>query len=145
MDEVQTVNLTGDPEGGTFTLTYSSEETDPIAFDATAAAVQAALEALPNIGVGDVVCTGDALPAGTVTCTFSGELSGLAVSEMTGDGALLTGGTTPDVAIATTTAGVQGSFRGATVGTWLQDSTNGLLYINNGTKGRPVWVMPRVT
>ncbi|MDM3950367.1 hypothetical protein [Mycobacteroides abscessus] len=48
---------------GTFTLGYgplgAAELTAPIAYDADAATVQAALEALPTIGVGNVTVTGD--------------------------------------------------------------------------------------
>jgi hypothetical protein len=49
VDEVQTIVLTGTPTGGTFTITFDGEDTDEIAFDATAAAVQAALEALTTV------------------------------------------------------------------------------------------------
>lgn len=55
--EVQTVTLTG-ATSGTFTLTYDGETTDPIAFDASPAVVQAALSTLPNIGVGGVTVSG---------------------------------------------------------------------------------------
>ena len=40
-------------DGGIFTLTFEGDTTGPIPFDATAAQVQAALEALPNIGPGN--------------------------------------------------------------------------------------------
>ena len=49
----QKVALTGSPTGGYFTLTFEGDTTGPIPFDATAAQVQAALEALPNIGPGN--------------------------------------------------------------------------------------------
>ena len=49
----QKVQLTGSPTGGVFTLTFEGDTTGPIPFDATAAQVQAALEALPNIGPGN--------------------------------------------------------------------------------------------
>lgn len=100
-NEVQTVTITGIPTGGTFTLTFQGETTAAIAFNANAAAVQAALEALSNIEVGDVVVTGTN-PAFTVT--FGGELGGENVSQLTSTGSL-TGGTAPAVAHATTTAG----------------------------------------
>src|SRR3954465_8763162 len=48
-NEVQTITVTGTPTGGTFTLTYSTQTTAAIAYNATAAAVQTALEALSNI------------------------------------------------------------------------------------------------
>lgn len=104
-NEVQSVVLTGDPEGGTFTLEYDSEATDAIAFDATAGAVQTALRANDNIGATDVVCTGGPLPATAVVVTFAAGLAGQNVPVLVGDGASLTGGTTPDVAITTVTEG----------------------------------------
>ena len=53
----QKVLLTGSPTGGTFTLTFEGDTTGPIPFDATAAQVQTALEALPNIGPGNAETT----------------------------------------------------------------------------------------
>ena len=47
-DEQQTIRAQG-ATAGTFTLTFNGETTAPIAFNANAAAVDAALEALPNI------------------------------------------------------------------------------------------------
>ncbi len=41
-------------QGGTFTLTHGSSTTAPIPFDASAAVIQSALAALPNIGLGNV-------------------------------------------------------------------------------------------
>ena len=102
-DEVQTVTLTGAPTGGTFTLTYAGQTTAGIAYNASAAAVTSALEALSNIGVGEVVVTGSA--GGPWTVAFALTLADTNVAAMTASGASLTGGTAPDVAIATTTAG----------------------------------------
>lgn len=44
----------GDVDGGTFTLTLEGETTDPIAWNAGSAALIAAIEALPNVGAGNV-------------------------------------------------------------------------------------------
>ena len=44
-DEVQTVTITGGPTGGTFTLTWGGQTTAAIAYNATAATVQALNEA----------------------------------------------------------------------------------------------------
>ena len=97
-DEVQTIT-----EGGSgltsYTLTYSGQTTASISPTATAAEVQAALEALSNIGVGDVTVTGSA--SGPYTVTFGGALANTNVAQMT---ATPTGGT-GTVTIATTTAG----------------------------------------
>lgn len=102
--EVQTVAITGGPTGGTFTLTFDGATTAAIAYNAAASAVQSALEALPNINPGDVVCAGGALPGTAVTVTFGGQYLGANVPQMTASGSL-TGGTTPAVAVTTTTAG----------------------------------------
>jgi hypothetical protein len=52
-----------DATGGTFTPTVAGEATDAVAWNATAAQLQAALEANDNIAPGDVVVTGG--PGGT--------------------------------------------------------------------------------
>lgn len=100
--EVQVVTLTSSPTGGTFTLTYSGQTTSAIAYDASAATVDAALEALSNIGAGDVVVTGSA--GGPWTVTFATALAGINVAEMTGSGSGLTGATVQTFAVATVTA-----------------------------------------
>jgi len=101
--EVQTVTITGDPTGGTFTLTLNGETTAAIAYNAAASAVEAALEALPSLSAADVSVSGSA--GGPYTVTFGGSLAGTNVAAMTASGASLTGGTTPGVTIATATAG----------------------------------------
>lgn len=104
-DEVQRATITGTPTGGTFTLTYAGQTTTPIAYNATPAAVQSALEALSNVGVGDIVVTGGPGPATPYTFTFQGGLADLDVALMTATGSF-TGGTTPAIAITVITPGV---------------------------------------
>lgn len=101
-DEVQTVTITGAPTGGTFDLTFAGQTTAAIAYNATAATVQAALAALSNIGAGNVTVTGNA--GGPYTVDFVGTLANTDVAQMTATSSL-TGGTSPGVTIATTTAG----------------------------------------
>jgi hypothetical protein len=62
---------------GTFTLTYNGQTTTGIAWNASAATVQSALEALSNIGVGDVAVTKvqDATQAQEWQITFQGALA----------------------------------------------------------------------
>ena len=104
--EVQSVTITGTPTGGTFTLTTTrggvSSTTGAIAYNATAAAVQSALEALTNIGVGRVAVTGGPGPGTAFTVTYDVNED---VPQLTATGSL-TGGSSPGVTIATTTAGV---------------------------------------
>lgn len=104
-NETQTVTITGTPTGGTFTLTFDGQTTAAIAFDAAAAAVETALEALSNVGAGNVAVTGGALPGAAVTVEFVGTLAGTDLPQMTADDALLTGGTDPTVVVATTVEG----------------------------------------
>lgn len=59
INEVQRVAFDDVPDSGDFKLVFGSETTVVIAFGATAAAVEAALENLSNIGVGNVSVTGD--------------------------------------------------------------------------------------
>jgi uncharacterized phage protein gp47/JayE len=53
-----TVTLTNTPTGGTYTLIYGVQTTDPIAYDAAPSAIQAELESLSRIGAGNVTVTG---------------------------------------------------------------------------------------
>lgn len=103
-DEKQNVSHTGGATGGTITLTLGGQTTAGIAFNATAAAVQAALELLSTIGVGNVLCTGGPLP-GIVTCEFRGTLKNTDVAAMTASAAGLTGGAGNAVVLATLTPG----------------------------------------
>jgi flagellar hook-associated protein 2 len=76
VSEVQTVTLAtapdNDPDGGTFTLTYRGETTDDIAWDATPAQIQAALEELSTVNSGDI--TVSASIDNGVTFTFADTL-----------------------------------------------------------------------
>lgn len=101
-NEVQTLTVTGGPTGGTFTITWSGQTTAALAYNATAAQVQTALEALSNIAPGDVAVTGAA--GGPWTLTWGGTQLGENVASPTTTESF-TGGTTPDITIATTTAG----------------------------------------
>lgn len=83
-NEVSTITANATPAtAGTFTLSLDGETSAPIAFDATAAIVQAALEAMSNIAPGDVsaadsgggVDLGDA--SHVVTLSWGGALAGL--------------------------------------------------------------------
>ncbi len=105
-NEKQTLTMTGSPTGGTFTLTYSGQTTAGIAYNASAAAVVTALEALSNIGAGNVIATGGALPATPVVVEFVSNLGQQDVALMTANSASLTGGTTPTMTPTTTTPGV---------------------------------------
>ncbi|NOX54097.1 MAG: hypothetical protein GXP27_06585, partial [Planctomycetes bacterium] len=104
-NEVQSLQIQGNPTGGTFRLAFNGQETADLSWDADAAAVDAALEALPTIGLGNVVVTGGPLPNSPLTIEFVGSLVDTNVSEITVARNDLTGGTNPQVVVATTTEG----------------------------------------
>lgn len=108
--EVTTITANATPNtGGTFTLTVNGVTTAAIAFDATAAQVQTALEALANVQSGDVTAVqttgtdlGDA--NAVVTLTWGGNFTGTNPT-ISIDDTGLTGGS-GDHALAEATAGV---------------------------------------
>lgn len=109
-DEVQTLTTTGTPTGGTFTLVVLGQTTAAIAHNAAASAVQTAINnALAVLGTGHTVGTsGGPLPAG-VPITFSGaQVSQRDVPAITLGTNSLTGGTSPTISVAQTTAGRTG-------------------------------------
>lgn len=103
--EVQTVTV--DATAGNFTITFDGATTGNIAFNASAATVQTALEALSTINPGDVTVTGGPGAAGggtPYTLTFGGRYVGLNVPQVTAADVSLTGGG-DTVTPATGTAG----------------------------------------
>lgn len=90
-DEVAVVT-NGGASAGNLTLTYDGQTTANIAFNATAATVQTALENLSNIAVGDVVVTGTNLTGAGVTITFAGDLADANLTDLTVSSTGLTGG-----------------------------------------------------
>lgn len=103
VNDVQTLNETGSPTGGTFTLSIYGDVTTPLGYQATAAQVQAALIALPNIG-NNVTCAGGPLPT-AITVTFNNYLAGQLQQLIIANSSGLTGGTTPAVTVTHTTPG----------------------------------------
>jgi hypothetical protein len=83
----QTIAVEGGPTGGTFTLTFEGQSTEPIASNAPAEAVANALRALPAIN-GEVGVTGP--DGGPYTVVFFGKLGERAQLPITGDGTGLT-------------------------------------------------------
>lgn len=134
-DEVQTVTITGTPTGGTFTLTFRGATTSAIAYNATADTVETALEALSTIGNGDVRVTGGPGPGTPYVVTFVNDLGHQNVSAMTASGASLTGGTTPAVGVAQTTAGSSVGFNPRIlIGSWNKPGVI-VIEVDNGGSG----------
>lgn len=107
-NEIQTLTISGTPTGGTYTLTFTTPDGDEqttaaIAYNANAAAIEAALEALSNLVPADVAVTG----SGPFSITFSGAYAQTNVPQMTAT-ASLTGGTAPAATVTTATGGVAG-------------------------------------
>ena len=89
-NETQRVTIPATTTAGTFTLTFGSQTTAPIVYNANAAAVRTALEALSNIGAGQVLVTGGPGPANSWLVTFQGTLANQNVAQLTGSGSSLT-------------------------------------------------------
>ena len=109
----QSLSITGNPTGGTFTLTFTrpvtgvQDTTAAIPFNATAAQVQSALESLVGVGFGNVVATGGPLPTSgaplptqPVSIRFQNALAARVIPPLTATPSL-TGGTTPAIGIET--------------------------------------------
>jgi hypothetical protein len=101
-DEVQSLAFTGTATAGTYTITVGNQTTAAIAYNADAAAVELALEALSVVGTGNVVVTGT-LP--TYTITFAERLAESKLPLLTVEDAALTDAT---ATITRTTAGAEG-------------------------------------
>lgn len=70
----------GNLEAGDYTLTFDGQTTSAITFDASDATIEAALEALSNVGVGDIDI---AATANGYNATFQGALANTNVPQMT--------------------------------------------------------------
>jgi hypothetical protein len=146
-NEVQTLTIGGTPTGGTFKLTYDGFTTAAITWSATNATLLAnintALDALTNGGTSYIVATAGSLTAGigTVLLTFSGgTVAKRAVNTITVANNSLTG-TSPTLAVAETTPGVDATGLGVPKGGELLDVTNGKVYVNTGTDTTPTWTV----
>ena len=80
----QTLTPAADCTSGSYSLKFKGETSADIAYNAEAAAVQAALEALSTIGAGNVEVTGDGFnDAGAAfTVEFIGDLAGLKIVDL---------------------------------------------------------------
>lgn len=118
-NEVQSLVATGGTAGD-FTLTFIDQTTAAIPYNATAAQVQSALEALSNVNPGDIVAAGGPLPATPVTLTFGGQYAAqnvpaLVVTDNVTDGNAVITTSTPGVAPAEVVELVNGSLRNSCV------------------------------
>jgi hypothetical protein len=99
-----TLAITGSPTGGTFTITVQNSggtfTTTALAYNASAATVQAALVALTNVGANVTVT----LSGSTYTINFAATLG---IVTTTASGASLTGGSSPAATPSTPTYSFQ--------------------------------------
>ncbi len=131
-NEVQTITITGTPTGGTFTLSFKGYTTTALAYNASGATVDAALEALSGIGTGGVTVTGGPGPATPYVVTFTGQLGNQNVPAITAV-ASFTGGTTPAIAVVVTTPGI-GQFDTKTGWTNLGPTLGGITINRNNAE-----------
>jgi hypothetical protein len=137
-NEVQRLTLTGAPTGGTFKLRFGSSQTaGTLPHNASAAAIQTALRALPTIGASGVTCSGGALGSAPVDVTFGGMLGRKDVPPIQVVAASFVGGTSPALTQSTVTPGVEGTQRSAAAGQILLYGTE--VYFNHGTPYAPDW------
>lgn len=144
-NEVNTITAAATPgTAGNFTITVNGVTTAVISYDATAAIVQAALEALSNVAPGDVVAVdsgpGANLATGShvVTLTWGGTFAGQNVT-ITAD---MTGITGNDHVFATSTQGGSDASDGSDIDAFLycpeapvSTSTVGQLIVNVMVRG----------
>lgn len=144
-NEVQTLTIGGTPTGGTFKLAYGGMATQPIAWSATNATLVANVNAALDLmfGTAAVVAAVGTMTAGigTLTLTFSGAgVRRKAQPTLTTINSLT--GTSPTLAVAETTPGVDATYRGASPGTTLVRDDNGLMYVNTSTTPEaPTWTV----
>jgi hypothetical protein len=110
VNEVQRITKGGTITGGSYTITVPANvlggpfTTAAIQWNDTAATTQTRLEALANVGVGQVAVTGGPISSANVDITFTGSLGGTDLSQITVTSSLT--GTAPTITPSTVTAGV---------------------------------------
>src|SRR4051812_25199717 len=102
-DEQQVLRLTN-ATGGTYTLTFDGQTTAPLAFNATAAQVDSALEALSNVGANQIQTSGGPINTANLNVFFRRNFHEKNVNQLTANTSGLTG-TGPALAIATAQEG----------------------------------------
>lgn len=91
-DELAQIAIQG-ATGGTFTITVGANTTSPLAYDAAAATVQTAVQALASVGAGNCTVVKNTVPVGVLiyNLSFGGALAGTNVVATSANGASLTG------------------------------------------------------
>ena len=130
--EVQSLAKSGTLSAGQFQLLFDGQYTTLLNYNCSAADVQAALQALTNIGAGNVTCTGGTLDSTAVTITFAGDLVNLPQNLITVVNSTLTTGS---AAVTRTTAGVPQNCFVQYDGSKVADPTVAPTMTSSGTSG----------
>lgn len=93
-NEVQRILITGEPTGGSFTITWNGQTTAAIAYNADSDTVYARLVALSNIEPEDITVSGGPFPNTPMYVAFGGQYARMDVALMTTTDSF-TGGSTP--------------------------------------------------
>ena len=129
--EVQTAAFSAAPDGGTFTLRYDGQTTDPpINWNATAGDIEDALVALNNVEPGDITVSGS-IAGNDLTFTFADTLGDTDMIEITSS--LLDGVNPVTASITETTGGVPAV--GVLGGTATATLVDGKIRITDNTSG----------
>jgi PKD repeat protein/glucose/arabinose dehydrogenase len=99
-DEQQVLRATN-ATGGTFTLSFKGQTTAALPFNATAAQVDTALEALSTVGTDNVQTSGGPVNTANLNVFFRRSLQQADQDQITANAAGLTGGSTPTFAATT--------------------------------------------
>ena len=132
VNEVQQLSVS-DATGGTFKLSFEGSETAPIPYNASAAEVEAALEALATIGAGNVDVS---KPASDYLVTFVGTLASTDVEELKADKTGLEGSGSQNISIFEQTKGINGNVGEGT----LTEATGVAAYSFSSSGERYLWV-----
>jgi Phage gp6-like head-tail connector protein len=73
--QTQTLAMQGFPSSGTFTLTFNGDTTTALNYNCLASDIQAALQALGNVGAGNVTCAGGPILVAPVVVTWAGTMA----------------------------------------------------------------------
>ena len=111
--EQQTITISGSPTGGSYVIYFTDQQsitraTDPLAFDATASTVEAALRVIPGLAGVDVSSVGIS-PNFVHTVVFTGVAGN---PETLTSNSSLTGENSPAIAHAVTVSGDSGAYIG---------------------------------
>lgn len=105
-NEVQRITPSGTISGGSATFTIAGQTTGAVAYNATAAELQLAAEALSSVEPGDLLMTGGPLNVAPIDIEYRQNLGCSNVAQLTHTSSLTGGGS---LAMSTVTAGVAAS------------------------------------